>query len=189
MRRSNPQLLNNLFNDAMTSRKELPYHFQNENAVSYFFQKDNVQEHAIELLKLNQKVKELLPSQLKPWCRIANYRRNILVIEIANANWMMELRYEKSNLLSSIRKKILPSLSSIDIRINPGLMVLGDEIMEKSEKFEKNIKKSIECNRLSIKSAEELKRLSKCCPKKLRAALERLAALAKNDIILDSDQV
>ncbi|WP_339056334.1 DUF721 domain-containing protein [Candidatus Regiella endosymbiont of Tuberolachnus salignus] len=180
MRRSCPQLLNILLDDAMTARKELSYNFQHENSGSYFLHIDNVQQHAIALLKLNQQVKELLPSQLQPWCRTANYRRNILVLEIANANWMMALRYEQSNLLSALRKKILPSLASIDIRINPGLMARGDEIVRESAKFAASTEKSVSLRRLSIKSAEELKRLAKCCPKKLRVALERLAALAKN---------
>lgn len=81
-----------------------------------------IQRNAIAINKLNKAVKALLPSELKPMCRVANYRNCILVIEVANASWMTRLNYEKLQLLSALRNSILPSLSSIDIRINPVLM-------------------------------------------------------------------
>jgi len=79
----------------------------------------NVQQRAIALNKLNRAVQGIIPVQLHPWCRVANFRQGILVIETANASWLMRLRYEQSSLLSALRAQILPSLTSIDIRINP----------------------------------------------------------------------
>lgn len=107
MRESRPQLLDVLFDDAIAAENG-PLH--------------NVQQRATALLKLNRAVKGLLPSQLQPWCRVANYRQSVLVLETANASWLMRLRYEQPALLSALRAQILPSLSSIDIRINPSLM-------------------------------------------------------------------
>lgn len=104
MRDSRPQLLDVLFDDASAGSKG-PLH--------------NVQQRAVALLKLNRAVKGLLPAPLHPWCRVANFRQGILVLETANASWMMRLRYEQPALLSALRAQILPSLSSIDIRINP----------------------------------------------------------------------
>ncbi|MCX2957597.1 MAG: DciA family protein, partial [Serratia symbiotica] len=111
MRDSRPQLLDVLFDDALTADKA-PLH--------------NVQQHALALLRLNRAVKSLLPAQLHLWCRVANLRQGILVLEAANASWMMRLRYEQPMLLSTLRAQILPSLTSIDIRINPGLMANGE---------------------------------------------------------------
>ncbi|CUX96325.1 hypothetical protein FVIR_GE00485 [Candidatus Gullanella endobia] len=80
-----------------------------------------IQQHCMLLLKLNRIVNTLLPIPLRPWCRVANIRQGILILETANANWKLRLYYEQFHLLSSLRAQILPSLLSIDIKINPGL--------------------------------------------------------------------
>ncbi|CUX96465.1 hypothetical protein MHIR_DE00125 [Candidatus Doolittlea endobia] len=80
-----------------------------------------IHRRAIFLLKINSAVSTLLPKPLHLWCRVANVRQGILVLETPNASWKMRLRYEQSRLLSALREQILPSLLSIDIRINPGL--------------------------------------------------------------------
>ena len=117
MRDSRPQLLDVLFDDASAGSKG-PLH--------------NVQQRAVALLKLNRAVKGLLPAPLHPLPR-ANFRQGILVLETANASWMMRLRYEQPALLSALRAQILPSLSSIDIRINPALMAKGSHRAKRRE--------------------------------------------------------
>ncbi len=107
MRDSRPKLLDALFDEILTLNKA-PL--------------NNVQWHARKLFQLNCAVKKLLPDQLRTWCRVANFRQGILVLEAANASWMMCLRHEQSALQSTLREKILPSLSSINIKINPSLM-------------------------------------------------------------------
>ncbi|CDG47253.1 DUF721 domain-containing protein [Serratia symbiotica] len=157
MRDSRPQLLDVLFDDALTADKA-PQH--------------NVQQHALALLKLNRAVKSLLPAQLHLWCRVANIRQGILVLEAANASWMMRLRYEQPMLLSTLRAQILPSLSSIDIRINPGLMANGEHRV-------KNTQQAAPLRRhLSQESARAVMGLANHSPEKLRKILEQLAALA-----------
>ncbi|NIG98516.1 MAG: DUF721 domain-containing protein [Serratia symbiotica] len=157
MRDSRPQLLDVLFDDALTTNKA-PLH--------------NIQQHALALLKLNHAVKSLLPDQLHLWCRVANVRQGILVLEAANASWMMRLRYEQPMLLSTIRVQILPSLSSIDIRINPGLMANGEHRV-------KNTQQDASLRRhLSQESARAVMGLANHSTEKLRKILEKLAALA-----------
>lgn len=157
MRDSRPQLLDVLFDDALTADKA-PLH--------------NVQQHALALFKLNRAVKSLLPAQLHLWCRVANVRQGILVLEAANASWMMRLRYEQPILLSTLRAQILPSLSSIDIRINPGLMANGEHRV-------KNTRQAASLRRhLSQESARAVMGLVNRSPEKLRKILEQLAALA-----------
>ncbi|HEJ8042350.1 DUF721 domain-containing protein [Serratia marcescens] len=160
MRDSRPQLLDVLFDDASAGSKG-PLH--------------NVQQRAVALLKLNRAVKGLLPAPLHPWCRVANFRQGILVLETANASWMMRLRYEQPALLSALRAQILPSLSSIDIRINPALMAKGSNQVQNAEKAPE---KAVPMRHLSLESAEELRGLASRSPEKLRKILERLAALA-----------
>ncbi|UDG79324.1 hypothetical protein F7X37_00301 [Candidatus Ecksteinia adelgidicola] len=107
MRKSYPKLLNVLFEEAF----EL-------NQSSLF----TIKKHIQMLLKLNLVLKKVLPTKMHPWCRIANVRDNILILEVANASWMINLRYKEFILLSNFKKKILPSLLSINIRINPNLI-------------------------------------------------------------------
>ncbi|HHL2499140.1 TPA: DUF721 domain-containing protein [Yersinia enterocolitica] len=163
MRESRPQLLDVLFDDAIAAENG-PLH--------------NVQQRATALLKLNRAVKGLLPSQLQPWCRVANYRQSVLVLETANASWLMRLRYEQPALLSALRAQILPSLSSIDIRINPSLMASGHNHVQNAAKSSQDLEKSPPLRQLSLESAKELRGLASRSPEKLRTILERLAALA-----------
>lgn len=163
MRDSRPQLLDILFDDASATEKG-PLH--------------NVQQRATALLKLNRAVKGLLPAQLHPWCRVANFRQGILVLETANASWMMRLRYEQPALLSALRAQILPSLSSIDIRINPSLMAKADALVQNAAKTAPDAVDTTKMRHLSQQSADELRGLASRSPERLRKALERLAALA-----------
>lgn len=163
MRDSRPQLLDVLFDDALTAEQG-PLH--------------NVQQRAVALLKLNRAVRGLLPAQLHPWCRVANFRQGVLVLETANASWMMRLRYEQPSLLSALRAQILPSLSSIDIRINPALMAKGDRQVQSGVKTTENAQAGAPLRHLSQESANELRRLAARSPEKLRKTLERLASLA-----------
>ncbi|PHM52304.1 DUF721 domain-containing protein [Xenorhabdus sp. KK7.4] len=141
-----------------------------------------IQRHAIALLKLNRAVLSLLPGQVRPWCRVANYRKHILVLETGNASWKTRLYYEIPVLLSALRSEILPSLSSIDIRINPSLMVKShnnEQSVEKiSERKLNNDSQSLPTRQLSHESAETLIALAERSPEKLKRRLERLAALA-----------
>lgn len=167
MRDSRPQLVDVLFDDASAADKG-PL--------------QNVQQRAVALLKLNRAVKGLLPTQLHPWCRVANFRQGVLVLETANASWMMRLRYEQPTLLSALRAQILPSLSSIDIRINPSLMAKGSIQQQKAEKAPE---KTASMRHLSLESADELRELASRSPEKLRKILERLASLAVEGAVMN----
>lgn len=134
-----------------------------------------IQQRATILLKLNRAVMALLPVPLRDKCRVANYRNAILIIEVANASWLTRLRYEAPSLLSALRQEILPSLSSIDIKINPSLGIKQEKrSLISSLKEQAPIKR----RHLSLESAQSLKYLAEKSPKKLREKLERLAALA-----------
>ncbi|MBE8595746.1 DUF721 domain-containing protein [Xenorhabdus sp. BG5] len=167
MRDSRPQSLDKLFEDAATVGKS-PLQI--------------IQQHAIALLKLNRAVLSLLPAQLHPWCRVANYRKQILILEAGNASWMTRLRYEIPVLLSTLRSEILPSLSSIDIRINPSLMVKCDNNEQRfsklSTKASSNDNQELPKRQLTHESAKTLMMLAENSPEKLKKKLERLAALA-----------
>ncbi|KAB8306193.1 DUF721 domain-containing protein [Erwinia endophytica] len=135
----------------------------------------SIQQRAIALNKLNRAVQGILPAQLHPWCRVANFRQGILVLETANASWMMRLRYEQSNLLSALRAQILPSLTAIDIRINPSLAAKGQESSKPSTTESQSTGPG---RQLSEHSAEILRSVASQSPEKLKRTIERLASLA-----------
>ena len=136
----------------------------------------SIQQRAIALNKLNRALQGIIPAQLHPWCRVANFRQGVLVLETANASWMMRLRYEQSSLLSALRAQILPSLTSIDIRINPTLAAKAQEnVQESSDRHQKEQNPG---RQLSEQSAEILRGVASRSPEKLKKTLERLALLA-----------
>ncbi|WP_192457940.1 DUF721 domain-containing protein [Musicola keenii] len=138
----------------------------------------DIQKRATALLKLTQTVRALLPSTLQPWCRVANYRQGLLILETANANWLMRLRYEQPALLSALREQILPSLVTIDIRINPALAANIHERKVKQSSQELSAISRQQPRILSPQSAEILKGLATQSPERLQKVLERLASLA-----------
>ncbi|MGK2959886.1 MAG: DUF721 domain-containing protein [Candidatus Malihini olakiniferum] len=174
MRDSSPQSLESLFDSVSEVNKGPLY---------------DVQQHAIDLLKLNLAVKGLLPPQLHQWCRIANYRQDHLMLETANASWLMRLRYEQSTLLSALRAQILPSLASIDIRINPVLAAKGDENFSGKDNLQaENGSSDTPPRQLSKQSAETIRHLASHSPEKLKKVLERLASLAVDGASKTSQQ-
>ncbi|WP_348666539.1 DUF721 domain-containing protein [Arsenophonus symbiont of Ornithomya chloropus] len=82
---------------------------------------NKIQEHAQKIIKLNNIILNLLPVSLKKWCRVANYRKYILILEVSNAHKKIQLNYELPILLLKLRNNILPSLSEIKVIINPSL--------------------------------------------------------------------
>jgi len=100
-----------------------------------------------------------------------------VVIEVANASWMTRLNYEKLNILSALRTSILPSLSSIDIRINPDLMRKNKQISSSNKQSVSTAQKKNE-RQISMETAKQLLKLAENSPKGLKERFERLAALA-----------
>ncbi|OCG11423.1 hypothetical protein A9G09_10835 [Gilliamella sp. wkB292] len=132
-----------------------------------------IKERTFALAKLADVINELLPSPLQQHYRIANYRQGVLILEVSSANWLTRLKYEQNHLLSGIRKKVLPSLSSIQFKINPDLLV-GSSIMSD------NALKSASASRiLTTQSATYLYSLAESAPDKLKKQLIKLANHAK----------
>ncbi|MFV9996598.1 MAG: DUF721 domain-containing protein [Arsenophonus endosymbiont of Dermacentor nuttalli] len=136
-----------------------------------------IQKRAQALIKLNHTVLSLLPSELKAWCRVANYRQHILILEVTNASRKTRLNYELPTLLSTLRDTILPSLSSINIMINPSLSAKNSKNCLSIQQIAIKPTQQI-ISKLNEESAKTIRNLAKRSPKKLKEKLERLAALA-----------
>lgn len=160
MRDSRPQSIEKLFDETQSSGSL-----------------QQIQQRAMALNKLNKAVRALLPSQLHPWVRVANYRQGILVLEVANASWMMRLRYEQPALLSALRAQIIPSLTAIDISINPSLAGKAARVEQENRTPGSSGQKNMGCQ-LSSDSAAALRSVAERSPEKLKKILERLASLA-----------
>lgn len=132
-----------------------------------------IKERSIALNQLSKVIDELLPTPLNQQYRIANYRQGVLILEVSSASWLTRLKYEQSNLLSGIRQKILPSLSSIQYKINPTIATNYSQSVILSDK---NVKIS---NVISKQTAIYLNTVAEQAPDKLKKKLIKLANHAK----------
>lgn len=164
MRGSYPQPINELFNNAAES--------SDHTSLS------KIKQRALMLLKLNHTINTLLPVSLRPWCRVVNLRQNILVLETANASWMMRLLYEQNKLLSTLRTQILPALSAIDIIINPMMMTIkmGFNNQNINNQAQFNLLSTDNQHKLSKQGAILLRSVAKHSEGKLKKTLKQLAA-------------
>ncbi|AFP84745.1 DUF721 domain-containing protein [secondary endosymbiont of Ctenarytaina eucalypti] len=166
MRDSRPHLIDSLFSNPIeTSQESL----------------SKIQHQAIALVQLNHAVNMLLPEILRPWCRVANFRQGLMVLETANASWQMRLRYEEAKLLSTVRIQILPSLSSIDIRINP-VLAKKQALHTQDDDSDRHCLCLLggQSRHLSLRSAASIRHVAAQSEGKLKNVLERLAKLAED---------
>ncbi|XOD70001.1 MAG: DUF721 domain-containing protein [Sodalis sp. (in: enterobacteria)] len=138
-----------------------------------------IRQRAIMLLKLNRAVHSLLPTSLRPLCHVVNVRHEVMVLGIANACWKMMVMYEQPKLLSALRSQILPSLISINIRINPN-QVRKQELNEQNHNS--ILQTGIKARCLSVQSAVSIRHVAARSEGKLKNALERLAILAGDSV-------
>ncbi|MCX8660544.1 DUF721 domain-containing protein [Gilliamella sp. B2772] len=132
-----------------------------------------IKERTLALTQLTKVIDELLPAPLNQQYRVANYRQGILILEVSSANWLTRIKYEQSNLISGIRQKILPSLSSIQYKINPTIATNNSQLVNFSNK---NAKIN---NVITIQTAIYLNALAEQAPEKLKKQLIKLANHAK----------
>ena len=132
-----------------------------------------IKERTVALSQLTKVIDELLPTPLNQHYRVANYRQSVLILEVSSANWLTRIKYEQSNLISGIREKILPSLSSIQYKINPTIATNYSQSVNLSDN---NVK--IE-NVLSKQTAIYLNVVAEKAPDKLKKQLIKLANHAK----------
>ncbi|WP_085248319.1 DUF721 domain-containing protein [Gilliamella mensalis] len=132
-----------------------------------------IQDRANALRSLAKVVNDLLPSPLNAQCRVANYRQGVLILEVSTAGWLTRLKYEQSNLISEIRKNILPSLSSIQYQINPDISV------KLSKSHFLTSKPTLVSSVMTPQSAMFLYALAENAPDKLKKQLIKLANHAK----------
>lgn len=76
--------------------------------------------HSQKVEQLQKLVREYLEPQLYEHCRVANFRRGCMVIEVNNAAWATKLRLVQMDLCTKIRVEgKFYQLSSIKISVQP----------------------------------------------------------------------
>lgn len=133
-----------------------------------------VRQRAMALAQLNQQVQALLPPASAKQSRVANYRDGILVLECGSSAWATRLNYDRQTLMSSLRQGPLPSLMTIEIKVNPDLAI---DISQKEQ--EKEAAK--QTRKVSPMAAEYLKAIAEAAPDKVKKKLEAIAALSKRE--------
>ncbi|MGF1692828.1 DUF721 domain-containing protein [Photobacterium kagoshimensis] len=144
-------------------RPQTPAHLLDDSTLG------NIQQRAVALAKLNEAVKQHL--NCAEHCRVSNYRQQTLIIEVSSANWSMRLNFERNTLMNKLREQLLPQLKQIDIKVNPSLAA---DFERKQHKAPDIIRKPI-----TEKAAGYLLYTAQHAPDKVKARLERIAALAK----------
>ncbi|MBY5992127.1 DUF721 domain-containing protein [Ferrimonas balearica] len=124
-----------------------------------------IQDKSGALAQLHQHLMPLIDPAARPHCAIANLRGGVVVIGVSSAAWATRLQYQRLELLSELRSKGFPMLTSIEFKVNPQLSRLEQQ-------------KPTNSNRLSPQAGEHLQQLAKDIGGELGEKLKRLAAHA-----------
>lgn len=74
-----------------------------------------VQEHAGEILQLNQALQTILPKGTADHCRVANIRNGHLLIDVSSAAIKMKIDYDRLMILNKLRTQGYAKLISVDV--------------------------------------------------------------------------
>lgn len=129
-------------------------------------QLQRIQARAAKLLRLDSAIKKAAPASLAPWFRVANYRDATLILEVASPAWQLRLRQALPKMEHELKNGLLPSLQSIEVRVNNEV---GKEAGKRGD-----------VSVLSADSAAVLEYVAQDAPEELKAALERLANHGKS---------
>lgn len=128
-----------------------------------------IQQKAGQLQVINQFLTTQLIPGCEEYCRVANLRQGVLVIEVASGVWKTRLLQLSQSILSHMQEHISTSLHTVELIVNPQLF------NEKPEEPKPNPRK------ISTDTAQHLVALAEHAPPELAATLSRLAKLANRD--------
>jgi hypothetical protein len=120
-------------------------------------------EHSLRLKQLDYAIKALLPEELASHCRIANLRKNRVVMQADSTAWATRLRYQTPEILKQLQEyNALQGIKSIQVTVAPASKPRG--------KTRRQARPLSEQNARIIRSAAE-----SLADPELAAALRRLA--------------
>ncbi|KEY91133.1 hypothetical protein CF67_04132 [Candidatus Photodesmus blepharus] len=99
-------------------RNHRPTLFQNLISKSEL---NSIQKHAEKLLKINQELKKILSKKTVNYYRVANVRKNCLIIESASASLKIKIDSDIPMILNRLKDSGFGYLTKVRIKINPDL--------------------------------------------------------------------
>ncbi|MCL1142911.1 DUF721 domain-containing protein [Shewanella gaetbuli] len=124
-----------------------------------------IAEKAELLNNLNRHVKQIIDGPATEHLKVANLRQGVLVIETSAAAWAARINFQKPKLLRQLQAETLPMLTTIEVKVNPGLALTNE-------------KSTIGHKHLSTEAAQHIEALANHVEGSLGEKLKRLAALA-----------
>ncbi|MDN3699515.1 MULTISPECIES: DUF721 domain-containing protein [Vibrio] len=131
-----------------------------------------LQEHAAEIMTINNALRDILPKGTANQCRAANLRGGNLVIEVASASIKMKINYDRLMILSQLRNMGFARLIGLEVKINPALYRTMQEKHENKEPSRPPI---------SDAAAGSLLMIAEMAPPKIKARLEKIAQMAEKN--------
>ncbi len=125
----------------------------------------SIAEKAELLLHLDHYVKQMITGPVTEQLKVANFRGGILIIETTTAAWAARINFQKPKLLQQLQAETLPMLSTIEVKVNPGLNLSASKPRESH-------------NHISETAASHIQALAEHTEGSLGQKLKRLAALA-----------
>lgn len=88
---------------------------------------NSLQRRCEKLAQLTFWVNENLSDALKNHVKVVSYDKSVLKLEVTSSTILMRFKYEQTQLMSILRAKSLPELSSISCSVNPKLSKVSTE--------------------------------------------------------------
>ncbi|MGR5351806.1 DUF721 domain-containing protein [Vibrio alfacsensis] len=127
-----------------------------------------IQQHAGEILQLNQALQSILPKGTADHCRVANIRNGHLLIDVSSAAIKMKVDYDRLMILNKLRTQGYAKLMSVEVRINPSLYRNRFEHDDRPKRPP-----------LTEAAANSLMIIADIAPPKIKERLQRLADMAE----------
>lgn len=131
-----------------------------------------IQQRSKDILALQQALQQCLPAHTAKLCRAANLRDGQAIVEVASASLKMKLNYDRLRIISALRQQGYPHLTGLEISINPDIYAQSDT----KERAPKATKKR---RPMSAQTAQMLSELAETASPKLKAQLQKLAAMGQ----------
>lgn len=88
---------------------------------------NQIHEHCEKLIQLSNWVQFCVSEPLKNQIKVVGYSQSVLKLEVVSSSVFMKFKYEKLQLMSLLRQKYLPELTSILCKVNPTLAKINVE--------------------------------------------------------------
>ncbi len=120
-------------------------------------------QRSVQLEEFTQKINNLLPADLAPYCKVSSFNKGCLVLGATDAVWASQIRYAIPELRDQLRKAGMYQLSSIKVNVEAAITE------------HKKIKKSFNYELSNEAKSSIISESQNCSYEPLRKALIHLA--------------